>query len=191
MLSCFHALSTRQPANSFFFFYIFLTFFFFLTFSLLFSFSLFLSFCSHSLCLGACQEVVCYIRIIRNLQSISHTVYTLLHGPPHPLLHLFHSSRTPPPLHVFEKTLLFPLIPPFPPFFRHDSKYFPFFACIFHLPPPPSPPPPTFRHDTTVENSQKSRLQYWVTRSSVVSFARTAHSFARSLTLLTPLLVGK
>ena len=33
---------------------------------------------------------------------------------------------------------------------------------------------------TMVENSQEYRLQYWATRSSVGSFARTAHSFACS-----------
>ena len=31
--------------------------------------------------------------------------------------------------------------------------------------------------DTMVENSQKYRLQYWATRSSVRLFARTAHSW--------------
>jgi len=31
-----------------------------------------------------------------------------------------------------------------------------------------------------VDNSQEYRLQYWATRSSVRSFARTAHSFACS-----------
>ena len=36
-------------------------------------------------------------------------------------------------------------------------------------------PPPTM-----VNNSQKYRLEYWATRSSVRSFARTAHSFACS-----------
>ena len=44
---------------------------------------------------------------------------------------------------------------------------------------------------TIVNNSQKYRLQYWATRSSVCLFTRTAHSFARSLTLLTPLLMGQ
>ena len=34
--------------------------------------------------------------------------------------------------------------------------------------------------DTMVENSQKYRLQYWATRSSVRSFTRIAHSFACS-----------
>ena len=34
-------------------------------------------------------------------------------------------------------------------------------------------------------------IEYWATRSSVCLFAHTAHSFARSLTLLTPSLVGK
>ena len=29
-----------------------------------------------------------------------------------------------------------------------------------------------------VDNSQENRLEYWATRSSVRSFARTAHSFA-------------
>ena len=43
------------------------------------------------------------------------------------------------------------------------------------------------RQDTMVDNSQKCRLQYWATRSSVHSFARTAHSLARSLTSRTPL----
>ena len=46
-------------------------------------------------------------------------------------------------------------------------------------------------HPTMVDNSQEYRLKYWATRSSVRSFARTAHSFARSLTSLTPSLVGK
>ena len=36
------------------------------------------------------------------------------------------------------------------------------------------------RPSTLVDNSQKYRLQYWATRSSVRSFARTAHSFACS-----------
>ena len=45
--------------------------------------------------------------------------------------------------------------------------------------------------DTVVENSQEYRLEYWATRSSIRSFARTAQSFARSLTSLTPLLVGQ
>ena len=64
----------------------------------------------------------------------------------------------------------------------------------------------THEHFTMVDNSQEYRLQYWATRSSVHSFARTAHSFAcsgllaslapsaaltHSLTLLTPSLVGK
>ena len=59
---------------------------------------------------------------------------------------------------------------------------------------------------TMVENSQEYRLEYWATRSSIRSFARTAHSFrtahfaralrcahsfARSLTSLTPSLVGR
>ena len=44
---------------------------------------------------------------------------------------------------------------------------------------------------TMVENSQEYRQKYWATRSSVRSFARTAHSLARSLTSLTPSLVGK
>ena len=34
---------------------------------------------------------------------------------------------------------------------------------------------------TMGENSQEYRLKYWATRSSVRSFARTAHSFAASL----------
>ena len=53
-----------------------------------------------------------------------------------------------------------------------------------------------------VQNSQEFSLKYWATRSSVRSFALTAHSFACSgllaslapsaaLTLLTPSLVGK
>ena len=39
-----------------------------------------------------------------------------------------------------------------------------------------------------VDNSQEYRLKYWATRSSVRSFARTAHSFAHSglLASLTP-----
>ena len=44
---------------------------------------------------------------------------------------------------------------------------------------------------TMVENSQEYRLKYWATPSSVRSFARTVHSFARSLTSLTPSLVGQ
>ena len=36
---------------------------------------------------------------------------------------------------------------------------------------------------TMVENSQKYRLKYWATRSSVRSFARTTHSFACSVLL--------
>ena len=47
------------------------------------------------------------------------------------------------------------------------------------------------RSCTMVENSQEYRLKYWATRSSVRLFARTAHSFARSLTSLTPSLVGQ
>ena len=41
---------------------------------------------------------------------------------------------------------------------------------------------------TMVENSQEYRLKYWATRSSICSFARTAHLFARSrlLALLAP-----
>ena len=39
---------------------------------------------------------------------------------------------------------------------------------------------PAKRHSTMVEDSQEYRLQYWATRSSVCSFARTAHSFACS-----------
>jgi len=64
-------------------------------------------------------------------------------------------------------------------------------------------------HCTVGQNSQEYRLKYWATRSSVRSFARTAHSlsllrparfaralrcahsFARSLTSLTPSLVGQ
>merc|ERR1719259_67793 len=61
-------------------------------------------------------------------------------------------------------------------------------------------------HRIMVQNNQKSRGKYWATRSSVRSFARTAHSFAcsgllaslapsaaltRSLTSLTPSLVDK
>ena len=53
-----------------------------------------------------------------------------------------------------------------------------------------------------VDNSQEYRLENWATRSSIRSFARTAHSFTCSgllaslapsaaLTSLTPLLVGK
>ena len=34
--------------------------------------------------------------------------------------------------------------------------------------------------DTVVWNNQKYRLKYWATRTSVCSFARTAHSFACS-----------
>ena len=59
---------------------------------------------------------------------------------------------------------------------------------------------------TVVWNKQEYRLKYWATRSSVRSFARTAHSFTcfgllallapsaaltRSLTSLTPSLVGQ
>ena len=59
---------------------------------------------------------------------------------------------------------------------------------------------------TMVEISQNSRRMYWATRSSIRSFACTAHSFAcytllallarsaaltRSLTSVTPELVGK
>ena len=69
--------------------------------------------------------------------------------------------------------------------------------------------PPMKDHNTVGQNNQESRLQYWATRSSVCSFARTAHSlsllhparfaralrcahsFARSLTSLTPSLVGQ
>ena len=40
---------------------------------------------------------------------------------------------------------------------------------------------------TMFDNSQEYRLKYWATRSSVRSFARTAHS----LTSLTPSLVGQ
>ena len=62
------------------------------------------------------------------------------------------------------------------------------------------------QESTVVQNRQKYRLQYWATCSSVRSFACTAHSFAcsgllaslapsaaltRSLTSLTPSLVGK
>ena len=42
-----------------------------------------------------------------------------------------------------------------------------------------------------VDNSLEYRLKYWATRSSVLSFARTAHSFARSLSSLTPSRVGQ
>ena len=42
-----------------------------------------------------------------------------------------------------------------------------------------------------VWNKQESRRKYWATRLSVRLFARTAHSFARLLTSLTPSLVGK
>ena len=60
-----------------------------------------------------------------------------------------------------------------------------------------------------VQNNQESKRKYWATRSSIRSFARTAHSsagyalpasltrsaalhsFARSVTSLTPLLVGQ
>ena len=41
---------------------------------------------------------------------------------------------------------------------------------------------------TVVWNKQESRSKYWVTRSSVRSFASTAHSFAGSALL--PLLAG-
>ena len=34
--------------------------------------------------------------------------------------------------------------------------------------------------DTVGQNNQEYRLKYWATRSSVRSFARTAHSFACS-----------
>ena len=44
---------------------------------------------------------------------------------------------------------------------------------------------------TVGQNNQEYRLKYWATRSSVRSFARTAHSFACSLTTLTPSLMGK
>ena len=43
-----------------------------------------------------------------------------------------------------------------------------------------SPDYPNCVHFTMVQNSQKSRLEYWATRSSVRSFARTAHAFACS-----------
>ena len=54
-------------------------------------------------------------------------------------------------------------------------------------------------HQSTVgQNSQQYRLKYWATHSSVRSFVRTTHLFAcsrallaRSLTLLTPSLMGK
>ena len=46
-------------------------------------------------------------------------------------------------------------------------------------------------HLTVGQNDQEYRLEYWATRSSVRSFARTAHLFARSLTSLTTSLVGK
>ena len=36
------------------------------------------------------------------------------------------------------------------------------------------------RHSIMVDNSQEYRLKYWATRSSVRSFARTAHSIACS-----------
>ena len=36
---------------------------------------------------------------------------------------------------------------------------------------------------TIVWNNQESRRKYWATRSSVRSFARTAHSFTRSALL--------
>ena len=39
-----------------------------------------------------------------------------------------------------------------------------------------------------VQNNQESRLKYWATRSSVCSFARTAHLFA--CTALLALLAG-
>ena len=45
-------------------------------------------------------------------------------------------------------------------------------------------------HLTVGQNDQEYRLEYWATRSSVRSFARTAHLFARSLTSLTTSLVG-
>ena len=48
-----------------------------------------------------------------------------------------------------------------------------------------------FCRTTMVWNKQEYRLQYWATRSSVRSFARTAHSFACSLSSLTPSLVGQ
>ena len=48
-----------------------------------------------------------------------------------------------------------------------------------------------FNYCTMVDRSQEYRLKYWATRLSVCSFARTAHSFARSLTLLTPSLMGQ
>ena len=38
---------------------------------------------------------------------------------------------------------------------------------------------------TMVDNSQEYRLKYWATRSSIHSFARTAHSFACSALLVT------
>ena len=37
-----------------------------------------------------------------------------------------------------------------------------------------------YHQRTMVQNSQEYRLKYWATRSSVHSFARTAHSFACS-----------
>ena len=48
-----------------------------------------------------------------------------------------------------------------------------------------------FLHTTVGQVNQEYRLNYRATRSSVQSFACTAHSFARSLTLLTPSLMGK
>ena len=55
-------------------------------------------------------------------------------------------------------------------------------------PPPPPPPPPQPSpitavppQPTVVWINQESIRKYWATRSSVRSFARTAHSFARSL----------
>ena len=55
-------------------------------------------------------------------------------------------------------------------FLRPLFSIFVFLASIFFL----------FGQHTMVDNSQKYRLKYWATRSSVRSFARTAHAFACS-----------
>ena len=49
----------------------------------------------------------------------------------------------------------------------------------------------SFSRCTVVQNNQEYRLEYWANCSSFRSFACTAHSFAPSLTLLTPKLVGQ
>ena len=67
------------------------------------------------------------------------------------------------------------LPPPLPP----SSAFFPLPSLLlfltFLLPPSPAS---SFSSSTVVDNSQEYRRKYWATRSSVRSFARTAHSFA-------------